>query len=292
MTTVEVVEYTDPWCSVAWGTEPVLRRLRWRYGDRFAWRTVMGDLVADRRIARPDFDQVRAAPKLAEYWERAFENTQMTWPVHLRWAPLSSAVAGRAVKAAQLQGDEVAGALSRALRESCFLFSTPADTIERVAVVAGWVDADVDRLLADIGGPRVAESWAADRAETRAPNEYVRTCDETQWGRGNAKPDGETGWRYVFPTLLFRGPGGEHTVAGWHPWEHYVAAMEAASPGSTSDPRRDPTPDEAIAEWPVLTEREVDVVCGSGAREPTGVVPFEWGAGRAWLRLGVEPLKL
>ena len=43
---VEVVEYSDPWCSWAWGTEPKLRRLRWRYGDRLEWRTVMGDLVA------------------------------------------------------------------------------------------------------------------------------------------------------------------------------------------------------------------------------------------------------
>jgi len=34
--TLEVVEYTDPWCSWAWGTEPKLRRLRWRWGDRLA----------------------------------------------------------------------------------------------------------------------------------------------------------------------------------------------------------------------------------------------------------------
>src|SRR5438067_6093572 len=67
--TVAVVEYTDPWCSWAWGTEPKLRLLRWRYGDRLEWRTVMGDLVADRRLDRPDFDAERAAPKTAAYWE-------------------------------------------------------------------------------------------------------------------------------------------------------------------------------------------------------------------------------
>ena len=29
---VEVIEYTDPVCSWAWGSEPKLRLLRWRHG--------------------------------------------------------------------------------------------------------------------------------------------------------------------------------------------------------------------------------------------------------------------
>jgi predicted DsbA family dithiol-disulfide isomerase len=33
---VEVVEYTDVMCSWAWGSEAKLRRLRWRYEDRYA----------------------------------------------------------------------------------------------------------------------------------------------------------------------------------------------------------------------------------------------------------------
>src|SRR5436189_10931 len=111
---VEVVEFTDPRCSWAWGTEPKHRRLRWRYGDRF----------------HTDFDS------------------------------------------------------------------------------------DV-----------VHKAFAADREETRRPNEYVLTLQETHEGKGNAKPDGD-GWRYVFPTLLFRGLGGEHTVPGWQPWDAYVDAME------------------------------------------------------------------
>jgi protein-disulfide isomerase-like protein with CxxC motif len=45
---VEVVEYTDVMCSWAWGSEPKLRLLRWRYEDRCDWRLVMGGLVGDR----------------------------------------------------------------------------------------------------------------------------------------------------------------------------------------------------------------------------------------------------
>lgn len=283
---VEVVEYTDPWCSVAWGTEPLLRRLRWRYGDRLVWRTVMGDLVADRRTDRPDFDQELAAPKLAEYWRAAYEQTLMTWPARLRWAPAASDTAARAVKAAELQGHRAAAAMLRALRESCFVYSAPADDLDRIVSLARRVDGvDADRLGADIAA--VDAAFAADRAETRRPNEHARTIRESQWGKGDAKPDGD-GWRYVFPTLLFRGPGGEHTVAGWHPWADYVAAMEAAVPGSTESPRADPTPDEALAEWPLLTERELEVLCGPGAAPPAAAKPYDWGGGTAWLR--GEPL--
>ena len=280
---MEVVEFTDPWCSVAWGTEPLLRRLRWRYGDRLAWRKVMGDLVVDRRVARPDFDAERAAPKLAEYWRAAYEHTRMTWPARLRWAPVASETAGRAVKAAELQGADVASSLLRALRESCFVYSSPADGLDRIEALARRVDGvNAERLLVDVAN--VDDAFAADRDETRHPNEHARTIRETQWGKGDAKPDGD-GWRYVFPTLLFRGEGGgEHTVAGWHPWEDYVAAMEAAVPGSTAAPRPDPSSDEALAEWPLLTERELEVLCGVGASPPAGAKPYDWGGGTAWFR--------
>ncbi|MEY2449764.1 MAG: hypothetical protein QOH79_3240 [Acidimicrobiaceae bacterium] len=281
---VEVVEYSDPWCSWAWGTEPKLRRLRWRYGDRMEWRTVMGDLVADRLADRSDFDPARAAPKTATYWQKVYEHTGMPWPVHLRRTPRLSAFAGRAVKAAQQQGDTAGDALLRAIRESCFVHWEPADTLERVVALARTVDGlDADQLERDFDTNVVVKAFEADREETRRPNDYVLHLQETHNGKGNAKPDSD-GWRYVFPTVLFRGPGGEHTVPGWQPWEAYVAAMDAAVPGSSSDPRRDPTPDEALATWPLLTAREVTFLCGDDARPPAGAVPVDWGAGLAYAR--------
>jgi predicted DsbA family dithiol-disulfide isomerase len=282
--TIEVTEYTDPWCSWAWGTEPKLRRIRWRWGDRLEWRTVMGDLVADRRAGDPSFDPIAAAPTTADHWRRVHEHTSMPWPVRLRWTPSSSAVAGRAVKASRLQGDLLASALLRAVRESCFVYSVPADTRSRVLELAETVNGlDASRLADDMDSDRVAKDFGADREETRRPNDYVLGLRETHEGKGNAKPDGD-GWRYVFPTLLFRGPGGEHTVPGWQPWERYPAAMEAADPGSTASGRPDPTPEEALATWPLLTERELSFLCGEAAQPPAGVIAIGWGAGTAFAR--------
>src|SRR4051812_1359540 len=284
MAAVDVVEFTDPWCSWAWGTEPKLRRLRWRLGDRCDWRIVMGDLVADRRAPDGTFDPVRAATKTAEHWQHVHEHTGMPWPVHLRWTPGLSADAARGVKAAQLQGDAAGRMLLRALRESCFVYAAPADTEQRVLELAATVEGvDAARLADDVSSSVVDAAFRADRAETRKPNDYVRNLEETHEGKGNAKPDGD-GWRYVFPTLLFRGPDGQATVPGWQPWERYVEAMETAVRGSTRDPRPDPTPDEALAEWPLLTERELSFLCGPSAVVPSMARSVDWGAGIAYAR--------
>ena len=285
MPTVEVVEYTDPWCSWAWGTEPKVRKLRWRWGDRLAWRTVMGDLVQKR--AQDEVSDPDAVGRVAAHWRKVHSRTGMPWPVELRWAPSSSAVAGCAVKAAGRQDGAAASRLLRSLRESCFVFSAPADRPDRVvALAAGIPGLDAGQLSKDIDSDEVAESFLADREETRRPNDYVLRLKETHEGKGNAKPDGD-GWRYVFPTLLFRGPGGEFTVPGWQPWAAYEAAMESAVPGSTSGGRADPTPEEALAEWATITEQELLFLCGKGSRPPTEAVAYDWGAGQAWLRRDV-----
>jgi hypothetical protein len=123
-------------------------------------------------------------------------------------------------------------------------------------------------------------AYQRDWEETRTPNTHVLGLREDQPGAGNAKPDGDR-WRYVFPTLIVRGPEGEQTVPGWKPIERYLGALEAVSRGSTASPRPAPTLAEAFATWPLLTERELEVLCGwplSGGLPP-GTVTYDWGEG-------------
>ena len=82
---IEVTEFTDPACSWAWGTEPKLRLLRWRFDDRFVWRTVVGGLIGDMNKRVKDFDPVRMGPHQSKYWREAFKFTGMSYPVHLEW---------------------------------------------------------------------------------------------------------------------------------------------------------------------------------------------------------------
>jgi len=66
------------------------------------------------------------------------------------------------------------------------------------------------------------------------------------------------------------------------PYEDYVAGLEAAAPGATTEPRPDPTPAEAFARWGMLTARELEFLCGEGAKPPADAVVHDWGDGLVW----------
>ena len=279
--TVEVTEYTDPICSWAWGTEPKLRLLQWRHGHRFRWRTVMGGLVGDASNRREDWDPVRAAEPMQAYWRRSSHYTGQPYPMPMHRMARSTDPAGRAVKAALVQGPEVATRVLRRFRESIFVFgATPEDALSFAASAAGVTGLDMDRWLADLAGPASSDAYRADWEETRRPNDHVRNLTGDQVGIGSMKHS-EGHDRYAFPTLVFTGPGGSHTVPGWMPYSSYVEAIEAAVPGATADPKPEPTVAEAFERWGVLTANELLLICGPAALDAVSadVVAHFWGEG-------------
>ena len=283
MAAVDVLEFTDPGCSWAWGTEPKLRRLRWRFGDRLAWRRILGGLIGDIERYREHQHAVRDPQSLSAYWREVYSHTSMSYPPGLARLNTSTEQAGKVVKAAGLQSDEVAGRVLRRLREETFIFGEPPDTTERILAALGGVEGlDVDRLVRDLDSPEVDKLFREDWHETRRPNDYVMNLEGDRPGIGRAVHT-EGHWRYVFPTLIFRGPGGEATVAGWEPYEAYEAAVETVAPRATASPRPDPTPDEVFATWPTACDTELDFLCGGPASPPTGTVAFDWGEGTFYL---------
>lgn len=285
---IEVVEYTDVMCSWAWGSEPKLRLLRWRYEDRCDWRLVMGGLVGDL-TKKPDWDPTGRAPRLSTYWSVVTSHTGAPYPVHLEWVPGCSDAAGSGLCAARLLGDDVVLAVLRRMREAVFVFGRPPDTPARV-LDAVWdtPGLDLERFERELAGQKALAAYQTDWDETRKPNDYVRQLEGDWPGIGNLKQtDGLD--RYAFPTLLFRGPGGEHTVSGWCPFEAYVESMEHAVPGSTLDPRPDPAPEEAFERWPLLTPIELETLCGPGAVPPAGIEAHDWGDGIVYLRPELYP---
>ena len=279
---VEVVEYTDPICSWAWGTEPKLRLLQWRHGHRMTWRVVMGGLVGDASRGRDNWDPHLAARPMSAYWRQTSVHTAQPYPIPMHRMARSTDPAGRAVKAALVQGPEVAARVLRRLRESTFIFGvTPCTKDEFAIAAAGVPGLDLDAWLEAMAQPATEAAYRADWEETRRPNEHVRTLQGDYVGIGRLMhSDGHD--RYAFPTLLMRGPGGEHTVPGWMPYSAYEDALEAAVPGSTTDRRADPTVAEALARWGALTENELAVICGvrdAADALPADVAAHFWGGG-------------
>ncbi len=180
-----------------------------------------------------------------------------------RRAPQLSATADRAVKAAERQSAEAAAALLRALRESCFVHCEPADTLPRVLALAATVDAvDAERLRTDFDRDEVVAAFIADREETRRAQRVRQAAPGDARRQRQCQADGD-GWRYAFPTIVFRGSGGERTVPGWQPWAPTSTHWTRLSREVQLTLVRIPTLDDAQATWPTMTEHEVDFLCGS-----------------------------
>lgn len=285
MNGAEVVEFTDPGCSWAWGTEPKLKLLRWRFGDKLRWRRVLGGLVRDTADqVDGDFDPVRLAKRYIPYWKNVYQYTHMSYPARLKWMYRSTEPGCRAVKAAELQSDLVAERVLRRLREQIFVVGEPADTNERiVAAMHGVEGLDIERFAVDLDTEIVEKTFQEDWEETRRPNQYVLSLEGDRPGIGKAKHTDDGHWRYVFPTLLFRSADREETVPGWCDYEDYELAIEDVAPGATDERPTNPTPEQYFETWPTATELELAFVCGADAQPPSGIVSYDWGEGTFYM---------
>ena len=73
---IELIEFTDPYCTWCWGSEPVLRKIKEVYGNQVKIGFVMGGLVKDiaefydplNRIGGKDWNK-----QVASHWLEASE---------------------------------------------------------------------------------------------------------------------------------------------------------------------------------------------------------------------------
>ncbi|WP_327398794.1 DsbA family protein [Streptomyces sp. NBC_01288] len=231
---LEIVEFTDPLCPWAWGSEPVFRRLRATLAghSQVRWRRVYCILFDHDDDPAPD--PAAETAWYARYVEDISAHTHAPRALRLSRVAASSWPASLVAKAGEAQGAQVADRVLRRLRESVFVLGEPADTPESaLAAVSGVPGLDVDRLATDAASPEVLAQVRADHAEARRPVDEVlsvRGCDSPHPGTAKETPDGQH--RYALPTLLVRTAAGEHrAVPGWRPYEEYVSALNELSPG-------------------------------------------------------------
>jgi predicted DsbA family dithiol-disulfide isomerase len=282
---LKAVEFTDPSCSYAWGTEPKYRRLRWQYGPIIrGWRQVMSGITTDTwRIEHGIAEDERAREAHEAYLVEVTALTGMPRPVPMHHAMNNSEDACRVAIAARAQGPEVAEAVLRRLRDSWFVWGRPADTVERgLAAAEGVPGCDVDQLAKDLADPATEAAYRADWEESRNPNEQVRNEPDTRPGWGAAQPH-HGRLRYGLPALLLAGPAGEATIAGWRDWSVWEDAIERVCPGAVAAARPLPTPAQAFQLWPLLARAELDELCGPGAEPPSDVIEHRWAGGVVWL---------
>ncbi|MFE9808819.1 DsbA family protein [Streptomyces sp. NPDC005548] len=277
---VEVVEYTDPLCPWAWGSEPVFRRLRAGLAGRVRWRRVYCLLFDHDDDPAPD--PAAETAWYARYVEEVGAHTGAPGPIRLSRVAASSWPSSQVAKAAERQGTEVADRVLRRLRESVFVLGEPADTAPlALSAVRGVPGLDHERLAADASSAEVLDAVRSDHAEARRPVREVLSVPGGSPHPGTAKETADGGHRYALPTLLIRTPAAFRVVPGWRPYEQYATAVHELSPGSPTEPGRR-TPAEALARYRSLTGPEGHLLT-DGPWPPAEAVRVDTGNGPLWL---------
>jgi predicted DsbA family dithiol-disulfide isomerase len=175
---------------------------------------------------------------------------------------MGTGLACRAVKAAELQDDDLAEALLRALRFGYFATNLMMDTEEGIAAQAATVEGlDVDRLLRDLRSDPVEEAYQADRAESRNADETGRPMILQ-----DKHTDSDGANRYTAPSLVFARNGDRLVAGGWQSFAVYDAMIANLAP--ELERRETPEPGDLLPEFPHgLTTQEVAVACTANLRE-------------------------
>lgn len=167
--TIEIVSYTDPYCTWCWGSEPVLRHLREAYGAQLSVRYVMGGLVEDFSIFRDPMNGIGgddSIQPIADHWVEASQRHGM--PVDtagfLKTSFRSTWPSNIAYEAAKLQSETLADRYLRRLREAAATESRDLGQPEVLADLAQGVGLDRARFMADFKGQAEGE-FARDRRE-------------------------------------------------------------------------------------------------------------------------------
>ncbi|MEU1498837.1 DsbA family protein [Streptomyces sp. NPDC005732] len=277
---LEVVEFTDPLCPWAWGSEPVFRALRAALGGRVRWRRAYAILFDEDDDPPPD--PTAETAWYARYVEEISAHSGAPRALRLSRVAASSWPASLVAKAAEGQGAEVAERVLRRLRESVFVLGEPADTVAlALSAARGTPGLDPGRLAADAASEAVLRQVRADRTEARRPVPEVLAPGGGSPHPGAAKETADGGRRYALPTLLLRSPEGCRAVPGWRPFEEYAAAVDALWPGLLGAVAPLP-PAQALERYRSLSDPERRLLT-KGAWPPAHAVRVDTGNGPLWL---------
>lgn len=277
---LRVVEYTDPACPWAWGSEPKFRWLRLALEPcEVEWRRVYGILFDTDDDPPPD--PAAEAAWYADFVSGISLHTGAPYAERLQWVARTSWPSSMAAKAAEAQG-EVAEHVLRRLRETTFVAGRPADDTDSVlAAMRSLPGLDIDRLAADLATQE--DAVRRDWAETRTPCTEVLDIGEPGPHNGKAKEVGSR-VRYALPTLVFSGPRGRKVVPGWRPLREYTdAVLETA--GLAVTPVR-LTAEEALKRFGSMTGPELELLTGA-RKPPAGTVSVRTGHGPLWINPGL-----
>jgi predicted DsbA family dithiol-disulfide isomerase len=228
-TLVEVIEYTDPYCTWCWGSEPILRRIKETYGDQVKIDYKMGGLVSDISSFYDSLNKIGGLnwhKQVSAHWLEASGRHGM--PVDervfydLKDEFRSTYPASIAYKAAEFQDAELAKKFLRRLREAASAERSAINRLDVQEKLAHGVGLDKNLFHKDIESGKAEKAFQEDLAEARSR--------------------GITG----FPTFLIRNKSSDEIVLhGYQGFENFQFVFRKLAGEALKPDAPDPT-DENI----------------------------------------------
>jgi len=204
---IEITEYTDPYCTWCWGSEPVLRHLQEALGEQLSIRFVMGGLVEDSATFSDPMNGIGGGgdwlQPIADHWVEASQRHGMPVDVteFVRTPLTSTWPSNIAYEAAKLQDARLADRYLRRMREVAATEGAGLDQPALLADIAERVGLDRARFLADFSG-QAADEFARDRLECRQRDVHG------------------------FPTFLVSVDGKERLARGYRTYEQMTSLID------------------------------------------------------------------
>ena len=174
-----LTQFTDPACTWCWGSEPVVRKLEWQFGDQLELKFVMGGLVkdinqfgGDPRNGVTGTNVKQLMEGVATHWVDASSRHGM--PVDISVCPvlfdeenISTYPMNEAYKAAQLQDSTLADVFLRRIREAVTTEGRPANRLEILVELAEETGLNPVRFKRDMEEGNASEAFYDDLMTSR-----------------------------------------------------------------------------------------------------------------------------
>lgn len=212
----EILAFTDPVCTWCWGSEPILRKLQYWYGEQVKVVPIMGGLVEDIRNFYDHANDIggspeQSNPQIARHWLEASSRHGM--PVEVNGFRLFSSDTfstypqNIAYKAVEIVNPKLAARFLRRIREASASEARETGKREVLIELANETGVDIASFIERLDNGNAEQAFRDDLLMTR------------KYGvRG-------------FPTFLFRWGNKEILLRGYQSYDSMSSVISSLTAG-------------------------------------------------------------
>ncbi|SDW65655.1 Predicted dithiol-disulfide isomerase, DsbA family [Marinococcus luteus] len=237
---LELYIFMDPLCPECWAFEPVLKKLLIEYGHYFTPKLLLTSNIEcwSEEKQKPVKEDMKK--EMALFYEEVATRTGMPadGSVWLKHSAPTAYIPALAMKAAEMQGKQLASVFFRNIRENLFLHGRDISTEQTLVQIAEATGLDIEEFQRDIHSACTRKALNCD----------IRTSREMEVDQAPA---------FVF--FNDHVEDGGLKVSGLYPYQVYEEILSDML-GHVPEPSHSLTLEKFLSRYPRITTKEVSVV--------------------------------